>query len=159
MNAEVEGHGGRASPEPLDAPFFTLLTESYRRFLGDELVPAGCDLQWLYRAAPFALLAHNTEADPRFVYANTTAQRCFEYSWEEFIQLPSRLSAEPDNREQRQRLLEIVAAQGFVTGYRGIRISKSGRRFWIEAGVVWQLTDHLGICRGQAALFRSWHDV
>jgi PAS domain-containing protein len=147
------------SAGPLDTPFFILLTESYRRLLGHELVPPGCGPRWLYDDAPFAVLAHNTEADPRFVYANTTAQKCFEYSWEEFIQLPSRFSAEPDNREQRQRLLETVAAQNFVTGYRGIRISKSGRRFWIDAGVVWQLIDPLGIYHGQAALFRSWHDA
>ena len=147
------------SAGPLDTPFFILLTESYRRLVGHELLPAGCGPKWLYNDAPFAVLAHNTDADPRFVYANTTAQSCFEYSWEEFIQLPSRFSAEPDNREQRQRLLETVAAQSFVTGYRGIRISKSGRRFWIEDGVVWQLIDPLGIYHGQAALFRSWHDA
>jgi hypothetical protein len=152
----MESTGSRG---PLDAAFFILLTGSYRRFLGYELVPPGFGPQWLYHDAPFALLAHNTEADPRFVYANITAQGCFEYSWEEFLQLPSRYSAEPDNREQRQRLLEAVAAQGFVTGYRGMRISKSGRRFWIEAGVIWQLIDHLGICHGQAAMFRLWHDA
>jgi hypothetical protein len=159
MSSEGEGHRGRASRGPLDTPFFVLLTESYRRLLGEDLVPPGRGPQWLYDDAPFALLAHNTEADPRFVYANTTAQRCFEYSWEEFIQLPSRFSAEPDNREQRQRLLDAVAAQGFVTGYRGIRISKSGRRFWIEAGVIWQLIDPRGIYHGQAAIFRSWRDA
>ena len=147
------------SAGPLDTPFFILLTESYRQLVGHELVPPGSGPQWLYDDAPFAVLAHNTETDPRFVYANTTAQKCFEYSWDEFIQLPSRFSAEPDNREQRQRLLETVAAQNFVTGYRGIRISKSGRRFWIDAGVVWQLIDPLGIYHGQAALFRSWHDA
>ena len=48
---------------------------------------------WLYEHAPFGLLAHDTSADPRFVYANSTAQGCFGYAWEEFVGLPSRLSA------------------------------------------------------------------
>ena len=145
--------------ERTDAPFFNLLTGSYKRSLGSDLVPPGCGPQWLYQDAPFALLAHNTDADPRFVYANTTAQTCFEYPWEEFIQLRSRFSAAPDSREQRQRLLEAVAASGYVSGYRGVRIAKSGRSFWIEDGIVWQLIDEHGVFHGQAALFRSWHDA
>ncbi|MFD8646950.1 MEKHLA domain-containing protein [Streptomyces mirabilis] len=43
--------------------------------------------------APFGLLAHDTSADPIFIYANSTAQRCFEYTWHEFVRLPFRLSA------------------------------------------------------------------
>jgi hypothetical protein len=48
----------------------------------------------LYEDAPYAVLAHNTDPDPRFIYANKTAQRCFEYSWSELTSMPSRLSAE-----------------------------------------------------------------
>lgn len=99
---------------------------------------------WLYHEAPFAVLAHNTEADPRFIYANETAQSCFEYSWPEFTALRSRFSAEAPDRAERQRLLEAVARNGFVADYRGLRIAKSGRRFWIEAGAVWQLIDANG---------------
>jgi len=52
-----------------------------------------------------------------------------------------------------------VAQKGFVTGYRGLRISRSGRRFWIQDGVVWQLMNEIGITLGQAAVFRSWRDA
>jgi hypothetical protein len=93
------------------------------------------------------------------VYANTQAQACFEYPWDEFITLPSRLSAEAPNRDERAQILDAVARDGFVRGYRGVRISKSGRRFWIEDGIVWQLIDAHGISRGQAATFQSWTDV
>jgi hypothetical protein len=37
--------------------------------------------------------------------------------------------------------------------YRGDRIAKSGRRFWIDRGVVWQLLDSDGVPWGQAATF------
>jgi PAS domain-containing protein len=86
------------------------------------------------------VLAHNTDPDPRFIYANKAAQACFEYGWDEIVSLPSRLSAEPVDREDRQKLLDEVARHGFATGYSGLRIAKSGRRFFIEDGVVWQLS-------------------
>jgi MEKHLA domain len=142
-----------------DSKFFDLITSSFSRLVGRPLVGEGQGPQWLYNDAPFAVLAHNTESDPRFIYANRTAQACFAYSWDEFITLPSRLSAEAPNRAERQRLLEAVARDGFISDYRGVRISKSGRRFWIEHGIVWQLIDHAGNWQGQAATFSSWKDA
>jgi len=135
------------------------LRNSYARVVGRDLLPAGTDAGWLYRQAPFALLAHNTEPDPRFIYANCTAQRCFEYSWEEIVQLPSRLSAQAPDRLERQKQLEEVARKGYISEYRGVRISRSGRRFWVEDAVVWQLLDESGVCHGQAAKFDSWRPV
>ena len=142
-----------------DPDFFALLTRSYARLVGTPLVPEGCDPAWLYHEAPFAVVAHNTDPDPRFIYANKTAQACFEYPWHEFIQLRSRFSAEEPNRFERQRLLESVSQKGFVTGYSGLRIASSGRRFWIEGGVVWQLMNEIGISFGQAAVFHSWRNA
>jgi hypothetical protein len=142
-----------------DPEFFHLLTRSYARLVGSPLVPEGAGPMWLYEDAPFAVVAHNTDADPRFIYANKTAQACFEYPWDEFIQLPSRLSAEEPNRFERQRLLDAVTRKGFVTGYSGVRISRGGRRFWIQNGVVWQLMNDIGISFGQAAVFDSWRDT
>lgn len=139
--------------------FFKLLTDSFARAVGRPLVATGQDATWLYADAPFAVLAHDTSADPVFIYANRTAQRCFEYGFDEFLTIPSRLSAEAPNRDERQRLLDAVARNGFITDYRGLRIAKSGRRFWIEGGIVWELVDAQGIRRGQAALFTSWTDV
>jgi hypothetical protein len=143
----------------VSADFFRLLSGSYEGFVGSPLAPAGSDAQWLYRDAPFAVVAHNTDADPCFVYANKTAQNCFEYSWAEFTNLRSRFSAEAPNRAERQVLLDAVSRDGFATGYRGLRIAKSGRRFWIERGTVWQLIDEAGRWCGQAATFASWKDA
>ncbi len=142
----------------LDPAFFRLLTDSFAKTVGRPLIGDGQDAAWLYDQAPFAVLSHSAAVDPIFVYVNRTAQRCFEYGWDEFITIPSRLSAEAPNREERQRLLDAVARNGFIDNYRGMRIAKSGRQFWIEGGIVWELTDDQGQRRGQAALFTSWTD-
>ncbi len=99
------------------------------------------------------MLAHDGASDPRFVYANRTAQRRFGYAWDEIVGLPSRLSAEAPDRAERQRLLDAVARDGFATGYSGIRVERSGRRFPITDGIVWQLVDAQGRLYGQAATF------
>ena len=142
-----------------DPGFFALLTDSYARLVRALLVPPGTDADWLYREAPFVVVAHGTDQDPKFIYANKAAQNCFEYSWEEFMSLPSRLSAEAPDWAQRQALLEEVARNGFSSGYRGLRVAKSGRRFIIEDGVVWELIDRDDMRHGQAATFLSWRDV
>jgi PAS domain-containing protein len=142
-----------------DPAFFDVLTDSHARLVGAPLVPPGSGAEWLYREAPFVVLAHGTERDPKFIYANRAAQACFGYSWDEFMTLPSRLSAEAPDQAERQRLLEQVERNGFLSGYRGVRVAKSGRRFIIEDGVVWELIDGNGKRHGQAATFLSWRNV
>lgn len=148
---------------PGDPTLARLLLDSHARLTGASLVPAGMAgveaVRWLYEAAPFCVVAHDTASDPRFVYANRTAQRCFGYAWAEFTALPSRLSAEAPNRAERQRLLDQVSRQGYASGYRGLRVARSGRRFWIEDATVWQLADAGGAIHGQAAAFARWRDL
>jgi hypothetical protein len=148
--------------EKADPEFFDLLVSSYRRMVGSEpefLEGGEASARWLYAQAPHAVLAHDASAIPSFIYANKAAQACFEYAWEEIIGLPSHLSAEPRERAERQRLLDQVSRQGYATGYRGVRIAKSGRRFLIEDGVVWLLIDAAGALRGQAASFGRWTNI
>jgi PAS domain-containing protein len=146
-----------------DPQFFDLLATSYRRLLGVEppflLDGAPHTARWLYRDSPVCVLAHDTGPDPRFIYANRAAQKLFEYDWTEIVTLPSRLSAEAPARGERQRLLVRVARDGFACGYSGVRIAKSGRRFRIDDGVLWQLKDHDGALRGVAASFAKWRDA
>lgn len=139
------------------APHASLLLDSYQRLLGRPLLPPQADPLAQARAlyeADFAVVSHGTEADPVFNYANRYAQQQFELDWEAFVQLPSRLSAEALDREERARLLARVTAQGYIDDYCGVRISASGRRFTISQAVVWNLHDADGIYRGQAATFR-----
>jgi hypothetical protein len=144
-------------PTPEDPTFFDLVAGSYVRLLGRPLGAASAS--WLYHEAPFVVLAHNTDPDPRFIYANKAAQSCFGYGWDEFVSLPSRLSAEPVLQEKRQAVLDAVARDGFVAGYSGVRIAKSGRRFRIADTVIWQLINEGGTVRGQAATFAAWDDL
>ena len=141
-----------------------LLLRSYARFVGEPLASySGISddeaAHQLYETAPFGLLAHDTSADPLFIYANRTAQRCFEYDWDDFVGLPSRLSALPDGQTDREALLRSVAEHHVTTGYRGLRVSKSGHRFWVENLTMWELIDDDGVRYGQAAVFRSWSDA
>lgn len=143
--------------------FFELLADSYARLLGQSLVPPDLPVadatEWLYESAPFAVLAHNTDPDPVFIYGNKAAQRRFGYTWDEITRLPSRLSAEAPNREERQRFLERVQRFGYESGYQGVRITKSGRRFMIEEATLWQLLDANGKLHGQAVVIPRTRDM
>ena len=153
MNDEYDQH---------DPALAVSLIRSYRQLTGRELVsrslPTASAVRALYEA-PFAVLAHNSEYDPKFTYANVTAQQLFEMAWSEIIGTPSRLSAEPLLREERQRLLELVGHDGYINDYKGIRISRTGKRFLLEGATVWNLTDENGQSIGQAAVFAHWEPV
>lgn len=84
-----------------------------------------------------ALLMHGNEADPVFSDANRTAQGLWGLTWDEFIRLPSRLSAEPLIQAERDGLLARVRAHGFIDDYQGVRIAKDGTRFRISSAMVW----------------------
>ncbi len=138
-----------------------LLVESYQRLTGKPLLehfpseaPAGdASLGEALWNAPFAIVAHGTEDDPIFFYGNRYALQCFEMSFEEFARLPSRLSAEPLAQESREKALRKVAGQGYIDGYSGMRIARSGRRFMITECTIWNLVDAAGVHHGQAAIF------
>lgn len=133
-------------------PWIVAAATSYYERLGVPLFEGGGD-DILAQAenASFALLMHNGGADPVFQYANARARELFGYTLAEFRQLPSRLSAEPDKREERARMLEQAATSGYFEGYQGIRIAKDGRRFRIVEAVIWQVHDTDGQQIGQAA--------
>ncbi|WP_166365792.1 MEKHLA domain-containing protein [Pseudomonas akapageensis] len=117
-------------------------------FSGDEAER----LKWIDEHAPFALLAHDTQADPRFTYVNAAARRAFGYSEEEFIGLHSRLSANVDAWAERAAVLAAVAQKGYASGYTGVRVRKDGSFFRIERGELWCVNDAEGKSIGQAAL-------
>jgi len=136
-----------------------LLLKSYKKWTGKELADIngepGQIAEHIFNA-PFALVSHSTQDDPVFNYGNKKALELFELDWGEFTKLHSRKSAEPVNREERERLLKRVTENGFIDDYRGIRISSSGRRFEIRDATVWNVVDEEGIYKGQAAFFDKW---
>lgn len=139
-----------------------LLLRCYRHWTQRDLIdpaltPADA-AQALY-LAPFVVLSHDINADPRFNYANQTAQRVFELPWAEIVGMPSRYSAEPLAREARQQLLARVTTAGYIDDYSGVRIARSGKRFLVRQATVWNLFDENGLNCGQAACFSEWASV
>ncbi|OCC25106.1 MEKHLA domain-containing protein [Croceicoccus estronivorus] len=138
-----------------------LIADSFRRVTGNTLLPPDGNLDpasAIWRA-PMVVLAHGTEADPVFFYGNRLALDLFEASADAFINLPSRFSAEPMERQERARFLAQVADHNCITDYSGIRISQTGQRFRIERATVWNLLDADGAIHGQAACFDRWAPV
>ncbi len=135
---------------------------SFRRWTGRDLLSdskTANDLAGRLFDAPFVLLSHGTEADPILTYGNRMALALWETTWERFTRMPSRLTAEPQARDERARALAEVATRGYVVDYRGVRVSGTGRRFRIERAVVWSLVDPVGRFAGQAAMFDAWTDL
>ena len=139
-----------------------LLIESYHRMTGNELVEQELIGMEKYRAlydAPYGVVSHNTAEDPVFNYGNRTALSLFQMNWSEFTMLPSRRSAEPVHREERERLLARVTENGFIDDYSGVRVSSTGVRFLIEDATVWNIVNEKGVYCGQAAVFYKWREL
>ena len=140
---------------PLD-PRLPLIAQSFARLTGKSLVADAGDIAQALWDAPLAIVAHGTQADPVFFFGNRQALALFEMSPQDFIALPSRLSAEPALRSERAALMARVTRDGFIDDYSGVRISATGRRFRIQKATVWNLDDAAGTRHGQAAAFGDW---
>lgn len=135
------------------------LLDSYRHWTGRELIPrvgSPDDQAQALFVAPLVVLSHGTEDDPLLNYANRAALQLWGFELEELFRTPSRLTAEPLHRDERARLLARTAQQGFVDDYQGIRITRSGQRFYIPQATVWNLLDEQQRYIGQAAMFTEW---
>lgn len=135
------------------------LLASYRARTGGELIARGggpeAEAERLL-AAPFVVVSHGVEADPILNYGNRAALALWEMSPAQLMRTPSRMTAEPMLREARERLLEQTTRGGFVSGYEGVRISATGRRFRISNVTIWNVSDSAGAPAGQAATFARW---
>ena len=61
--------------------------------------------------------------------------------WATLTTLPSRYSTEALHRDERQQRLNDVATPGYSDNYGGIRVSATGRRFYIDPARIWMLLD------------------
>ncbi len=135
------------------------LLDSYHRWIGTDLIDrTGTQADQARRVfeAPFVVVSHGTQADPILNSANAIALQLWELPLEQFLQTPSRLTAEPLHRDERARMLEATHRQGFIDDYQGIRISSTGRRFHLPRATVWNILDEQGHPAGQAAMFSEW---
>ncbi len=149
LNHYLEPHAAR-----LLASFSYWTTKN---LIAPDLPPAEQARELFY--APFVVLSHNIAPDPILNYANRAGLRLFELSWDELTTRPSRLTAEPMHQDERALSLSRVTQQGYIDDYRGVRISKSGRRFFIDQATVSNLRDENGTHCGQAATFSRWRYV
>lgn len=155
-------------PEPCEANAFlsdhaALLLRSYRELSGRDLLgempkdPAeAARLLW---EAPFFVSSHDGADDPVLDYGNRSALALFKMPWETFTATPSRFTAEPQNRDERARMLAQAARDGFIDDYSGIRIASDGSRFRIARATIWNLLDPSGQVIGQAATFAHWQEL
>lgn len=117
-------------------------------------------------AATVVVLAHDgadpsTDPGPRLVYANSAALRLWRRTWGEMVGMPSRLTAEPAERDGRARALSAVVPRRAIADYSGIRVDSVGRRFQIRGARVWSVAECPGSqggagLGGQAAVFSDW---
>ena len=136
-----------------------LMLDSFERYLGRSLINRTgnftLEAEQVFHA-PFVVVSHGTQDDPILNYGNATALELWEMDFPTLTSTPSRLTAEPVHRDERARLLKRTTEDGFVDDYRGIRISRTGKRFQIHQAIVWNLLDASGVYRGQAATFSEW---
>ena len=102
------------------------------------------------------IVSHDTSEDPKLNYGNRKALELWEARSDQLIGMPSRKTAEPMHRDERAKMLAETGTNGYFKGYQGIRISLTGRRFFIENATIWNLVDKAGDAAGQAATFSEW---
>jgi MEKHLA domain len=137
------------------------ILHSYQHWTGESLFDLSASPEEIAQNlfdAPFIVISHGTEPDPIFNYGNSRALELWELSWEDFTRMPSRQSTEATEQEDRQNLLEEGAVKG-LKKFPGIRISSTGKRFYIENITLWNVLGENQQQCGQAALFWKWQYI
>jgi hypothetical protein len=137
------------------------ILRSHERAFGRPLLAGGGHRPLRLRAqdlfaAACVVLAHNGGDDPCLIYANAMALRLWRRPWSRLVGMPSRLTAEPAERQARAGALALALRREAISDYGGIRIDSQGRRFRIEGARLWTLRNEAGDACGQAACFESW---
>lgn len=133
------------------------VVEAFARVTGGDLIAeAGLDPAVLGKSVwngDFALLTHDVDAI--LTYGNRFALDLWEMDWETLVRTPSRETAPADDRTARAATMAAVAREGFIRGYTGRRISRTGKLFLIQDATVFTLLDSRGAVFGTGAFFRS----
>lgn len=104
----------------------------------------------------FALLTHRGDPQAMLNYGNAFALRPWEFDWDQFSATPSSATAPEEGRAAREEMMQQVIQNGFVTGYSGQRISRTGRLFLIQDVTIWRLLEESGESLGVGAFFRHY---
>ncbi|NVJ25757.1 MEKHLA domain-containing protein [Myxococcus sp. AM011] len=144
-------------------PVLKMIDASYQRQRGKPLgsgfcppplekAPQEARLEWVHDQAPFMLLAQDVSADPVFIYTNASASHHFGYTPEEFLSLPSRLSATAEGQEDRNAAVNEALTKGARIGYGSVRVTKAGKLFRLRDGELFLLHDKDDARIGMGAL-------
>jgi MEKHLA domain len=137
-----------------------VILENLQQFVGVDLIREyGFSVDKLGEQifdADFYLLSHNCAADPILNYGNHRVLELWEISWTELTKMHSRETAKSSDRASRSAIMQQVAAQNYVRGYSGVRVSKTGREFRILDVTIWNLFTRDGKFYGQAAWFKNY---
>jgi len=137
----------------------SILLENLNRWTGFDLAKeygiSDEDLGKGVFEASFCLLSSDLSDDPVLNYGNQRALDLWEMSWKELTSTRSRDTAKPDRQSDRDEIMRRVNENNFVTGYSGMRISKTGREFLIKNVTIWNLFDGDGKPYGRAAWFKD----
>jgi hypothetical protein len=137
------------------------ILRSFERAFGRQLLAGATTddgllaAQLLFRADT-VVLAHDGAPDPALIYANAAALQLWERNWASMIGMPSRLTAEPQERASRAQMLATALQQHTSEGYSGVRISQRGRSYQIHNDRLWTLWGPGDQPCGQAAAFSDW---
>jgi hypothetical protein len=104
----------------------------------------------------FALLTHRGDAQAMLNYGNRFALDLWECDWDQFTATPSSATAPQEGRAERAAMMQQVVQGGFVCGYDGQRVSRTGRVFLIQDVTIWRLLDEKKQSFGIAAFFRRY---
>ena len=146
-------------PESFLIEHLDRLLTSFFSLVGRDLILRDGNIEEQTRTlfhTPRVIVSHGIEDDPILNYGNKAAPCLWEMTWDEFVQTPSRKTAEPIDQAEREQLLKRTRNNGYIDDYSGIRISKTGKRFKIDRAIVWNISDAHGAYCGQAAAFDTW---
>jgi PAS domain-containing protein len=138
------------------------ILDSFRRHFSHDLFDRAGDPAEDARRLfdlPQAVLAHDTSPEPLLDWANRAAAAAFDATPESLLGRPSAATAPADAVADRGKLFEALARDGFVTGYSGVRVSLTGRRFIIDDVTVFELFDAAGQPAGHAAMIGATRPV
>jgi MEKHLA domain len=102
----------------------------------------------------YAVLSHGIQDDPIFCYSNVAARDAFQYTEDEFYQLPSRYSAPGGgDRQNRQKIMEDANNANLWIIPSGIRQRKDGSLFEFRDVILWNVYNPQGVRVGQSAVY------
>ena len=134
--------------------FVQKVLASHLRVVGQPLL-AGLTARDVW-SGDFALLTHRGDAQAILNYGNRFVLDLWACDWAQFTITPSSATAPEDGRAERAAMMQQVVRDGFVRGYDGPRVSRTGRLFLIQDVTIWRLLDVSGGNFGIGAFFRQY---